>query len=140
MCKCQGHFKVKYLKLFIIANYAMTPCCKVFIKVRVISRSNTEVRVISRSNIYIHNNYLRQIKCCEAFVIQLKVKCQGHLKVKYFKLFIIANYAMTPCCEVFTMVKVKCQGHFKVKYLKMFIMNNFATTPCCEAFTNLKVI
>ena len=38
--KCQGHFKVKYLKLFIIANYAMTPCCEVFIKVRVISRSN----------------------------------------------------------------------------------------------------
>ena len=42
--------------------------------------------------------------------IQLKVKCQGHFKVKYLKLFLITNFAMTPYCEVFTMVKVKCQG------------------------------
>ena len=44
---CQGHFKVK---LFLVANYAMTPCGEVITKVRVILRSNTKVKVISRSN------------------------------------------------------------------------------------------
>ena len=64
--KCQGHFKVKYIKLFIIANYAMTPCCKVFIKVKAISRSNTKVKAIHH---IFHNNYLRITKSCEAFVM-----------------------------------------------------------------------
>ena len=62
--KCQDHFKVKWLKLFLIANYAITPCGEVITKVRVILRSNTKVKVISRSNTHISsNNYLRLIKC-----------------------------------------------------------------------------
>ena len=138
----RSNVKVKCLKLFLIANYALTPCGEVITMVRVILRSNTKVKVISRSNTHISsNNYLCLIKCCICQgQIQLKVKCQGHFKVKYLKLFIITNFAKTPYCEVFIMVKVKCQGHFKVKYLKMFIMNNFAITPYCEAFTKLKVI
>ena len=36
--KCQGHFKVKNLKLLIITNYSMTPSCEVFIRVKIISR------------------------------------------------------------------------------------------------------
>ena len=40
--KCQGHFKVK---LFLVANYAMTPCGEVITKVRVILRSNTKAKV-----------------------------------------------------------------------------------------------
>ena len=31
----QKYFQVKYLKLYIISNYAMTICCKIFTKVKV---------------------------------------------------------------------------------------------------------
>ena len=31
--------KVEYIKLFIITNYAMTPCCEILTKFKVISRS-----------------------------------------------------------------------------------------------------
>ena len=51
--------------------------------------------------------------------IQLKVKCQGHVMVNYLNLFLVANYAMTPCDEGqgHSKVKYQGQGDFKVKYL-----------------------
>ena len=53
----------------------------------------------------VHNKFCKDKKFCEVFTM-VKVKCQGHFKVKYLKMFIMNNFAITPCCEAFTKLKV----------------------------------
>ena len=48
-----------------------------------------------------HNSYLHLTKCWEV-IVKVKFSSRSTVKVKYLKLFMITNFVMTPCCEVFT--------------------------------------
>ena len=54
-----------------------------------------------------HNDYLSIIKCCDVFV-KVKFSSRSNLSrsfhVKYLKLFMITNFVMTQCFEVYTIL------------------------------------